>query len=75
MANRIKELREAAGLSERTLCEAADITRPTLILAQADMDRVRIETLAKIARALGVPLRELAPERAEEVRELLAAVS
>jgi transcriptional regulator with XRE-family HTH domain len=75
MPGRLREIREAKGLTMRELGRLSGVTRPTLYMAEADIDRVRVESLIKIAKALGVTLAEIAPDRASEYTAALAEVS
>lgn len=75
MSGKVRALREARGLSRAQLATLANVSRPTLNVAEVDVDSVRIETLIKLAKALDVSLGEIAPERAAEHTASLAEVS
>lgn len=75
MAGKLREIREGQGVTMRDLAKLSGVSRPTLYMAEADAERVRVESLIKIARALGVTLAEIAPERAAEHTAALAEVS
>lgn len=51
--------REASGLSLRELAERAGLSHQTLVILEAGKTQPRVDTLAKIARALGVELTSL----------------
>lgn len=72
MPGRLQELREAKGITMRDLARVSKVSRPTLYMAEANPDRVTIDSLVKIANALGVTLDDFAPERAAECRAALA---
>ena len=75
MPGKVTELREARRWTRLRLCREANVSRPTLIVAEVDPGAVKIETLIKLAKALGVTLAEIAPERAAEHSAALAEVS
>lgn len=75
MSGRVREFREAKGLSRAQLALRSRVSRPTLNVAEVDVECVRIETLIKLAKALDVTLDEIAPERAAEHAAALAEVS
>lgn len=60
---KIREMREAAGMSQPRLAAAAGIALRTLTYAESGRD-VRLSTALAIARALGIPLSELLNEEA-----------
>ena len=57
----IRRLREARGLSQVALARQATIGRVTLVRIEAGTQDPTLTTLARIARALGVRLRDLLP--------------
>lgn len=60
MGFRIRELRERKGLTQFELAEKSGITRATLWrLETGELEVTTTKTLAKIAEALGVDVREL----------------
>ena len=59
LANRIRELREEAGLTQEALAAAAGIGRVTLVRVEKGEQSPRFETLSALARALGRRVREL----------------
>jgi transcriptional regulator with XRE-family HTH domain len=69
LGRRVRELREAAGISVTDLCKRAGVARQTLIgleLGYEDQAMPRLRTLTAIAKALGKDLPELmsrAPRR------------
>lgn len=75
MLGKVTELREAKGWTRARLARESGVSRPTLIVAEIDPDRVQVESLIKIARALGATIAELAPRRAAEHTAALAEVS
>lgn len=60
--NRIRELREAAGLQQKELAERANISRPYLLDLERNRRGAKPETLKRIADALGVTVDELRRE-------------
>lgn len=56
IGRKIKELREAKGLTQAQLARAARLLRPNLSRMEAGKHRPTIDTLEKIAAALKVPL-------------------
>lgn len=60
MFRRIKELREARGLSQEKLAQRADISRQMIVnLESGAIGTTTTDTLAKIALALGVSTSEI----------------
>lgn len=60
--NRLKELREAAGLSQEKLARAADISFRTVQHIEKHHGDPRLSTARRLAKALGVTVDELLPE-------------
>jgi transcriptional regulator with XRE-family HTH domain len=60
MGTRLKQLREAAGLSQVRLAELAEVTPRTLQNWEYGVRTFNFEDAAKLADALGVTLDELA---------------
>jgi transcriptional regulator with XRE-family HTH domain len=58
-AERLRELRVAKGLSQEQLADEADIHRTHISLIERNRRSVRLETLERLAKALGVPPAEL----------------
>ena len=61
--NRIKELRESAGLMQKDLASAAMISPPYLHDLENNRRGARPETLKRIADALGVSVSDLEDEQ------------
>jgi transcriptional regulator with XRE-family HTH domain len=59
---RIQRLREARNLSQSALARKAKVGRITLVRIEAGTQDPTLETLERLARALGVRLRELLPD-------------
>ncbi len=59
LGERIREMRTAAGMTQRELASAAGIGRVTLVRLESGEQSPRYETLVAIARALGGPVGEL----------------
>lgn len=59
---RIKELREKYGLSQEGLADAADLHRTHISLIERGQRSVRLETIEKLAIALGVQPSALMPD-------------
>lgn len=60
IAKTVKKLREKAGLSQEKLARLADVSNNTLINIEAGkQDNPTIDTLKKVAKALGVPIEDL----------------
>jgi transcriptional regulator with XRE-family HTH domain len=57
--NPIRARRERAGLSQEQLAEKADFTRNYIGMIERAEKKVTLETLARIAKALRVRLRDL----------------
>ena len=62
LAQRIRRLRNAAGLSQDALAREAGIGRVTLVRLEKDEQTPRYKTLGAIARALGVDVSDLLVE-------------
>jgi len=48
-----------AGLSQRALAESADVDQSTIVKVESGQMNIRPMTLAKLARALEIPIEEL----------------
>jgi transcriptional regulator with XRE-family HTH domain len=60
LANNIKKLREAKGLSQEKLARLADVANNTLIkMESGENQNPTLDTLKKVAKALGVSIEEL----------------
>ncbi|PIQ91479.1 MAG: transcriptional regulator [Parcubacteria group bacterium CG11_big_fil_rev_8_21_14_0_20_39_22] len=60
LANNIKKLREAKGLSQEKLARLADVANNTLIKMESGENKnPTLETLRKVAKAFGVSVDEL----------------
>lgn len=60
LANNIKKLREAKGLSQEKLARAADVANNTLIKMESGENKnPTLDTLKKVAKALGVSVDDL----------------
>ncbi len=60
MGRRIKRLREAKGLSQRSLAAKATVTQGLIHqLETGKVQDVRSQAVVKLAKALGVPVTEL----------------
>ena len=59
VAERVVELRIERNLSQETLARKARINRVTLARLERALHPPRLDTLERIARALGVPLADL----------------
>ena len=60
LANNLKKLREKKGLSQDRLAKLADVANNTIIkIEQGENINPTLDTLKKIAKALGVGLDEL----------------
>jgi transcriptional regulator with XRE-family HTH domain len=62
LGRRIRQLREARGLSQAALAKKARISRITLLRVENATQDLTTEKLERIARALGVRVRDLFPE-------------
>ncbi|MBI3800559.1 MAG: helix-turn-helix transcriptional regulator [Deltaproteobacteria bacterium] len=58
-AQQVRRLRQQAGLTQETLAKRAGIARPNLARVESGRYRPSLETLERIARALGQPLSTL----------------
>lgn len=60
LANNIKKLREAKGLSQEKLARLADVANNTLIkMESGENQNPTLDTLKKVAKALGVSIEDL----------------
>ena len=60
LAKKVKRLREKLGLSQEKLARLADVSNNTIINIEAGkQDNPTIDTLKKVAKALGVSVEEL----------------
>ncbi len=55
----VRQLRQQAGLTQETLAKRAGIARPNLARVESGRSRPSLETLERIARALGQPISAL----------------
>jgi len=58
-AKNMKNLREAIGLSQGDIHRATGIDRAYISNLEAGKQNLTLETIAKIAKALGVPMEDL----------------
>lgn len=63
LGQRVRRLRNAAGLSQDALAGAAGIGRETLVRLENGEQRPRFKTLGAVAKALGMGVSELLVER------------
>lgn len=60
MGYRVKELREAARMTQEELAEKSDVSRTTIIAIEKNEDKdVKTTTLCKLAVALGTTIDKL----------------
>ena len=60
LARKVKQLREKLGLSQEKLARLADVSNNTVINIEAGkQDNPTIDTLKKVAKALGIPVEDL----------------
>jgi transcriptional regulator with XRE-family HTH domain len=59
----LRRIREERGLSQRALADRAGVVKSTIYEAEAGRHIPRIQTLEKLADALGVSLVDLLPPR------------
>lgn len=62
IGEKIKEVREQKGLTQKTLGELCGVTDNVIRHYEKGLRVPKIETLDKIARSLGVPLSELSED-------------
>ena len=81
VGNQIRSLRKARRLSQEKLAERSNLHYTMIGSVERGERNVTLENLAKIAKGLGVPMRELFPpetkhinESAKELMALLATV-
>ena len=58
-ARKVRKLRESKGMSTRVLAREAGISTETLNAIEHDRRQVQVRTLAKLAKALGVEVKDL----------------
>ena len=68
-AQQIRRLRKQAGLTQADLAQKAGMARPNLTRLEAGRCRPALETLERIARALGQPVSRLVSPRATMLKE------
>lgn len=64
--NRVKELREAAGLTQADLAEAISMTRQTVLAIERGKYSPSLDAAFRIARKLGQPLTDVFVWREDE---------
>ena len=57
--NRIREVREAKGITQQALANLVGVSRPYIVDLEKNRRGARPETWARIAEALGVKVEEL----------------
>ena len=62
--NRIKEIRESAGISQKDLANKANVSPPYLSDLEKNRRGAKPETLQRIAEALGVTTKDLTVTKA-----------
>lgn len=60
-AERLRDIRTAKGMSQEQLADEAGIHRTHVSLIERNRRSVRLETLERLAKALGVPPSQLIP--------------
>lgn len=70
---RLRELREARGLSLKQLADQIGMTAPTVLRAERMDKTAKLETYVKCADALGVDLEELFSDQSDLDHLILAA--
>lgn len=58
---RVRELREARGLSLMAFSDLVDMERSNIVRLEKGRTGITVATLVKIANGLDIPLRELIP--------------
>lgn len=74
----IRSLRKARGLSQEQLAERADLHYTMIGAVERGERNITLENLAKIAKGLALPLRDLFPREAkadDSVNELVALLA
>ena len=56
IGSRIREARRAAGMTQEALAEAAELSVGYIVQLESSKKRARLDTLARIADALNIPL-------------------
>ncbi len=56
LGERVRELRTAAGLSQRKFAEAAEMSHPYMVTLEAGTPNVSVVVLDRMAKVLGVPI-------------------
>jgi XRE family transcriptional regulator, regulator of sulfur utilization len=64
----VRRLREARGLSQTALAREATVSRITLVRIEGGTQDPTLSTLGRIARALGVRVRDLLPPEGRRSR-------
>ena len=78
VGSHIRSLRKARKLSQEQLAERADLHYSMVGSVERGERNITLENLAKIAKGLGVPLRDLFPaesQQAESAKELVALLA
>lgn len=70
LANNIKRLRDARGLSQQGLADASGVPRPTVAHLESGQGNPTLAVASKLARCLGVTLDRLVEEEGGELRVL-----
>jgi transcriptional regulator with XRE-family HTH domain len=69
IGRKIKEIREAAGLSQQALAEMVDTTANTVSRWESSTYQPRVEDLDRLARKLGKPIWVFLPSEVEPPRD------
>jgi len=59
VSNRVRELREAAAMTQAELAERVNASRQTIIAIEAEKYAPSLELAFRLARGLGVPFEEV----------------
>ena len=59
LTNRLRELRQAAALTQQDLADAAGVTRQTIIAIEGEKYSPSLEVAFRIARVFAVPLEQV----------------
>lgn len=75
VADNVRRLRQAAGLSQQALSDAADVSRRMLVGIESGDANVSLNTLDRIAEALGVKFADLVQASVDGQRSRTEAVA
>lgn len=67
VGRRVRQLREANGLSQDELARKIKLTRTSIVNFESGKQRIPLEDIYRIAKIFGVPAKDLLPDMSDEI--------